>query len=46
MSVVAAPTQTDPIALAHQLWPDIQFYDKQVEIIYSVWHDAIETILQ
>lgn len=27
----------DPIELAKILWPDVKFYDKQREIIYSVW---------
>lgn len=28
--------QIDPVALKELLWPDIHFYDKQLEIIYSV----------
>jgi hypothetical protein len=26
----------DPLALQQELWPEVEFYDKQVEIIYSV----------
>lgn len=29
----------DPLLLANVLWPDLKFYDKQVEIIRSVWRD-------
>lgn len=28
--------RTDPIALASVLWPDVYFYDRQIEIIRSV----------
>ena len=27
---------SDPIGWARWLWPDVRFYDKQIEIIYSV----------
>lgn len=31
--------QTDPLWLAEYLWPDVTFYDKQIEIIESAWRD-------
>jgi hypothetical protein len=34
----------DPIVFASLLWPDVEFYDKQREIIYSV-RDSIETVV-
>jgi phage terminase large subunit len=34
----------DPLKMQHALWPDVAFYDKQREIIYSV-RDNIETIV-
>lgn len=33
----------DPLKFASILWPDVRFYDKQREIIYSVAEDADET---
>ena len=30
----------DPIQLGRTLWPDVRFYDKQREVIYSVVEDA------
>ena len=36
--------QADPFRLASSLWPDIQFYDKQIEVIESVWNND-ETIV-
>lgn len=38
------PKQVDPIRLAKTLWPHVSFYDKQIEIIYSVWNND-ETIV-
>lgn len=29
----------DPLQLANVLWPHVHFYDKQVEVIYSVWNN-------
>lgn len=34
----------DPLELGQYLWPDVGFYDKQVEIIDSVWNDE-ETVV-
>jgi len=34
----------DPLRLRDLLWPDVVFYDKQVDIIYSVWNDD-ETVV-
>lgn len=34
----------DPLQLKELLWPDITFYDKQREIIYSVWNND-ETVV-
>lgn len=36
--------QVDPITLAKALWPDVKFYDKQIDIIYSVWNND-ETVV-
>jgi hypothetical protein len=30
---------SDPLKLAKALWPDVEFYTKQREIIYSVWEN-------
>lgn len=35
----------DPIKLGRELWPEVRFYGKQQEIIYSVW-DNDETFVQ
>lgn len=32
----------DPLIIQEMLWPDVTFYDKQIEIIYSV-RDSMET---
>lgn len=29
----------DPLQLGRILWPDVHFYDKQQEIVYSVWNN-------
>lgn len=44
--IAGEPTfpQVDPIALGQELWPDVYFYDKQREIIYSVWRN-LETVV-
>ncbi len=34
----------DPLKLGRELWPDVRFYSKQQEIIYSVW-DNDETFV-
>jgi hypothetical protein len=34
----------DPLVFANLLWPEVEFYDKQKEIIYSV-RDNIETVV-
>lgn len=34
----------DPWALIHKIWPDIYLYDKQREILYSVWEND-ETVV-
>lgn len=34
----------DPVKLAKVLWPDVRFYNKQRQIIYSVWEND-ETIV-
>lgn len=31
----------DPLALGRVLWPKIRFYDRQKELIYSVWHNKL-----
>ncbi len=36
--------EIDPLRLKDLLWPSIRFYDKQVEIIYSVWNNP-ETVV-
>ncbi len=38
------PKQVDPITLAKALWPDVKFYNKQIDIIYSVWNND-ETVV-
>jgi len=35
---------TDPLKLKDLLWPHVTFYDKQIEVIYSVWNND-ETIV-
>jgi hypothetical protein len=32
----------DPIVLSRVLWPHVKYYNKQIDVIYSVWHN-IET---
>lgn len=29
----------DPLAFARHFWPGVTFYDKQIEIMYSVMND-------
>lgn len=36
--------QRDPMKLKRDMWPHIEFYNKQIEIIYSVWEND-ETIV-
>jgi hypothetical protein len=31
----------DPLILSRVLWPKVKYYDKQKEIIYSVWHNKL-----
>jgi hypothetical protein len=35
----------DPLRFGRWLWPDVRFYDKQEEMIWSVWHNK-ETYVQ
>jgi hypothetical protein len=37
-------TMVDPLALAKVLWPGVVLYDKQREVIYSVWNND-ETVV-
>lgn len=41
---MSLPAVYDPIAFARALWPDVYFYDKQQEIIYSVLNND-ETVV-
>lgn len=34
----------DPIGVCQELWPHVKLYDKQIEILYSVW-DNLETVV-
>lgn len=31
----------DPVILSRVLWPKVRYYKKQLEIIYSVWHNKL-----
>lgn len=36
--------RADPLYFAHLCWPEVKFYDKQIEMIYSV-RDNLETFV-
>lgn len=36
--------QVDPITLSQRLWPHARYYDKQIEVAYSVWNN-VQTIV-
>jgi hypothetical protein len=34
----------DPLKLKNLYWPEVEFYQQQIDVIYSVWEDD-ETVV-